>query len=570
MAKADCTELEKAISDLALSIGEQDGIENFDDVVAEIQKSFPILPRAEIAASIVNATGRDVQNTDATRKTLNQIKQTARLEKATADKIAQLEGYLETGEVPEPEERTRVSNETLDLLREIRDDLKRQLAQSEPVQKARLEKQISALEERLAAGDFTPRAKPAPLPQSGELERLAFERDRLRRRVRVEVAKLKPRTFWSKVAMPFDVARDLLTTGEFSPVLRQGAIFAYGHPAKTVAHVKEMLEAWVSEQAADRTYNEMMAHPEMPGYIRAGGYISAMGPDATLSQREEIALSRIFYEAPLIKRFTRAGVVFLNKLRFDMYLTMKDSITSDGELTTAESEALSQGINEATGRAFKNGMAIAGLERGFFSIQYLTSRFQLLTLRPLWWYGTNRTRMAFAKEYFRALMGLAGIYLLGRLAGGEEEWDPRSSDFGKIRFGDTRVDPLFGLSQIIVFGTRLAMGETKSTKTGKVTALRGEEHRPMQRDISDVIGSFVRSKLHPAIAIPWNIAAGEKPSGEPTDFTHEAWDATHPITWDDIYQSAKEHGLSETAAVAFVAFFGMGVQQYQDNWERRK
>lgn len=678
MAKVDCTELEKAISDLALSIGAQDGIETFDDVVAEIQKSFPIVSRSEIVTSIVNATGRDVQQTDALRQKLNEIKRTARMEKVTAEKTEQLESFLETGELPAQSKPRKITSETLqqarmtvknlrkwlktadpamrkalqekldalntrieagdvvieekregelhetlkalqeqveiarrqiadektlqalqtridefqghldagtlpgvparpqrgtgpaDLLRDIRDDLKKQLAQSEPAQRAKLEKQITALQERIDSGDFAPRHRPAELPQSKELEQMVFDRDRLRRRIRVEAAKLKPRTFWSKVALPFDVARDLLTTGEFSPVLRQGAIFAYGHPIKTVGRIKEMLEAWAYEQASDRLYGEMMAHPEMPGYQRAGGYISAMGADASLSQREEIALSRLFYEAPFIKRFTRAGVVFLNKLRFDTYLSMKESVTGTGELTQVEAEALAQGINEATGRAFKNGLAIAGLERTFFSAQYLTSRFQLLTMRPLWWYGTNRTRQAFAKEYFRALTGLATVYLLGWLAGGEDEWDRRSSDFGKIRFGDIRVDPLFGLSQIIVFGTRLILGETKSTKTGKVTPLRGEERKPLQRDTTDVIASFARSKLHPAFSIPWNILAGEKPTGQPTDFMTEAWDATHPITWEDIYKVAQEEGMGETAALSFVAFFGMGVQQYQDNWEKRK
>jgi hypothetical protein len=35
-----------------------------------------------------------------------------------------------------------------------------------------------------------------------------------------------------------------------------------------------------------------------------------------------------------------------------------------------------------------------------------------------------------------------------------------------------------------------------------------------------------------------------------------------PITWLDVYQSLKEQGFGDGAAIALIAFFGEGIQNY--------
>lgn len=64
--------------------------------------------------------------------------------------------------------------------------------------------------------------------------------------------------------------------------------------------------------------------------------------------------------------------------------------------------------------------------------------------------------------------------------------DPRSSDFGKLRVGETRLDTTFGLASIITAVSRIATGTTVSTK--------GQE-----KDTSwgDVLSSFFEGKMSP-------------------------------------------------------------------------
>lgn len=74
-----------------------------------------------------------------------------------------------------------------------------QQAKAEAAYKTRLEKQITELSEKIAAGDFTlpKRAKVAP---TAEVKRLQAHRDLLKAQIQREIDAMKPRTFWEKMA----------------------------------------------------------------------------------------------------------------------------------------------------------------------------------------------------------------------------------------------------------------------------------------------------------------------------------------------------------------------------------
>src|SRR5690606_15276422 len=58
-------------------------------------------------------------------------------------------------------------------------------------------------------------------------------------------------------------------------------------------------------------------------------------------------------------------------------------------------------------------------------------------------------------------------------AGATIETDARSSDFLKIKIGDTRYDILGGLQQNIVAAHRMIVGEKKSASTGNIEEFVG-------------------------------------------------------------------------------------------------
>ena len=103
-------------------------------------------------------------------------------------------------------------------------------------------------------------------------------------------------------------------------------------------------------------------------------------------------------------------------------------------------------INVATGR----GSTGLGRRLGetantiFFAPRWSVSRFQYLLGQPILAAHPGYKTMV-AKQYARTMMGLGAVYALGYAAGGTVDWDPTSSEFGKIKLRNRVIDPLFGL-----------------------------------------------------------------------------------------------------------------------------
>jgi hypothetical protein len=512
--KVDCTELERAIADLAMSIGADESVQGLDDVVAEIQRSFPVMPREEIVNALVNATTGQAREIDELTRKLEQIKNQARRE-------------------------------------------------SEPRRKATLEKQIAEYERRIAESDIGPKGKPPELPQSKELERMMYDRDRLRQKVRLAVMNLKPKSIWWHIADPFNAIRAIKTSFDFSAVFRQGGFIVLGHPVRGAKALPDMFRAFIDPMKAAKINAELLERPNAPLYARSKLYIAPTDGSEALAEKEEAFMSRLAEHIPGVAASQRAYVTFLNVLRADSFDTMAATLAKNGEPTLQEAQAIATFINEATGRGSLASLekAAVGLNTVFFAPKYTVSRFQMLLGHPLW-HGTAETRKLIAGEYARYLIGLGTVLLLGALAGGEIEPDPRSADFLKLRFRNTRLDLLSGFSQVITLASRIITGETKSTTTGKVTTLRGEDV-PYRGDTTwDVIGRFLRSKFSPTIGIPIDVVTGENVVGEKVTPASAALEAPVPMQFDDIYKAMKEQGIPEGAALSILSIFGMGLQTY--------
>lgn len=511
---------------------------------------------------------------DALSKTLKDMREAAgvydarRIDRSLAEtqkQVDELTQHIEQGTLPEPKlAKKGTTSAALESLRAQRDALRRQLATSEPAVRGRLEKQITDLERRLA-GKIEPPKKKGLLRPGKEIEKLEFQRDKLRLEIRRRIQAQKPRSIWQHIAEPFNLVRAIITSGEFSAVLRQGWYIVLPHPIRAAKSIVPMLKAFASEQAAWKIMKEIDERDNAPLYRRSKLYLSEI--DAPLSAQEEAFMSRLAGKTPLVKRSARAYIVFLNKLRADSFDTMLATLAKGGEATAVEQHAIANFINVATGRGNLGSMEQASvlLNTVFFAPRYVASRFQLLAGQPLY-RGTTRTRVLIAKEYARILIGMGLVYTLAKAAGLDVEEDPRSSDFGKIRIGNTRIDPLAGISQATVFMFRLITGETKRI-SGEIVPIRGEDVPYGGTTSSGVIGRFLRSKLAPVFGVGLDIMEAKNVVGEPMTPGSVAVSATTPITYRDIYDVIKEQGVEKGAALGLLAFFGMGLQTFQ---ERKK
>lgn len=334
-----------------------------------------------------------------------------------------------------------------------------------------------------------------------------------------------------------------------------------------------MFKALRSEKGQHAVNMEIMSRPNYPLYTRSKLYLSEHGQK--LSQMEEAYASRWAEKIPIIRGFQRAYPTFLNRLRADVF----DTMIKGAERTPDNLNAIANLINVGTGRGSIQGME-AGLtlaNRVFFAPRWVISRFQLLTGQPLWGRkgraADRQTKLLIAKEYSRYLMAIGAVYGLWHMAGGEPvETDPRSSDFGKFKVGDTRIDPLSGLQQSTVFLAKTITGEKKQLK-GRIVPLHGDTLRFGQDDYADELFTFLRTKLAPIPASYIDIRTGtdvvHKPvTVLPEEMTvegvlkSEVAQLLTPITFHEIYKAMRDQGIPEGTIISLLAIFGAGVQTY--------
>lgn len=380
----------------------------------------------------------------------------------------------------------------------------------------------------------------------------------------------------------YDAARNLMTTGELSFVLRQGKIAAASHPILTAKALPKAFQALFGDELTARaldiqTRNEPMAAQA----IKNGVHFVEEG--AALSKREEAFASKLADKLPALRNFNQAGRVFLNKVRVDLYKAM----AGDRELTPEQGKALATYVNEATGRGSLGSLERSAVTMGrvFFAPRYVASRIQYAVGHSMWG-GDLTTRRIIAKEYAKTLVGL-GVYYASLTAALDAlteddkkkptiESDPRSTDFGKIKMGNTRLDPLAGLAQVIVFGSKTGAATAnifarevgakgipeKKTSKGKEVFTSGPNTPYGGQKWTDVASSFVRSKLHPIPGAIANLYNGTDLANQPVTLKSEAGKMVAPLTYIDIYEALEEQDLPAGAALSLLAFLGEGLQTY--------
>lgn len=570
-------------SDPAAKIKLQEKLDNVTDQVAQWNVDLDA-KRVEKIHESLQAIQSEI---DANKQRIVDAKTFNRLDK----KLGELVQNVVHGTLPEKTARPVRGQGVLDGMRTIIDGLHKKISESEPAVREKLQGQIDALQEtmrQIQAGTYEPPVKPEKTPLSEELQRKEYERDQLRREFRQAIENARPKSWWGKYN-PFAFIHDLLTNGELSPVLRQGGVVMASRLGATIesvvtgepsaaplrqagAEIQALFDALIHPDRRITIMAELMARDSTRRFIRSGGHISPLS-GGTMAQREEFALSRLALKIPVMRDISQAGAVFLNLMRVNAFEAMSETLALNGSPTTAEMKILANMANQATGRGYEGGGPLGDGARVFFSLQYLTSRFNMLTFQPVrgnWDLTAKRARQVVAREYARMFLGLGAMYLLAYMAGAEIEKDRTSSDFLKWKFGRHRVDPLMGLQQWFVFGSRIQTGLRKSAMTGKITSIRGENLEYGQKTARGVIWDFLQSKSAPMPGFIMNVVSGQKMTGEPTNVVKELKGMMLPLTWVDIYHAMEEGNIPQDVAVSTLTFFGMGLQTFQpEEWPRK-
>ena len=110
---------------------------------------------------------------------------------------------------------------------------------------------------------------------------------------------------------------------------------------------------------------------------------------------------------------------------------------------------------------------------------------------------------------------------------GFAEFNPNSSDFGKVTIGNTRFDVFGGYGTAVRFITNMYSGRKISSGT--------EREREMER--IDIIENFLRSKASPPIGVLYSaLVKGTDYTGEKFEWSKDLWDLMISMNVQDTYE----------------------------------
>ena len=334
-----------------------------------------------------------------------------------------------------------------------------------------------------------------------------------------------------------------------------------------------MMRAAFSERNYRLIDEAIKSAPEYAAAQKAGLYQAPIGEAARIGAREEQFASRLARKIPGVKIAERAYVTFLNSQRFGVF--SKYAHAWQG-LPEAEKElrALAKLINQATGRG-----GLGPLERAsdvvgtpFFSLRFAVSRPQVL-LRGLGSEGLGGIAAEAARGNPRALLEIATLnpktaravaaqnilsYVGGTVALAallkqsgliDVELDPRSTDFGKMRVGNQRIDLWAGFQPFVRYSAQLMTGERKMLTSGNIQRVTPAE----------TISRFVESKFAPGPGSIVDLFQGHDNLGRPLEPGRMLRDLFMPLSIDDMVDAVVKNGVAG-GFIASPAVFGAGTQ----------
>jgi hypothetical protein len=475
--------------------------------------------------------------------------------------------------------------------------------------KKRTEQSIRDFEKKISSGDFDKKKRSPLLELDAEAAKLKAKREEIKFKFDLEYEKAQERNkdwkqkFYEGLIRSISAPKGLIASLDFSAPFRQGAIFVLTqNPKKTLSQLGNQFKFWWSE----KSYNEWLSGVKSSEYyplMKASGLYIAE-ENAKLTAAEEAFMTNFMSKIPLFGktkvfksgkklwgadiygRAERAYTGFLNNLRVQAFLDVAEKMADSGispKTNIDEYKSWADYVNNATGRGTgsKNKVGTAfevsapALSAVFFSPRFLWSRLNITGVNPSMYVRMSPTARKQAIKrtlgFFGAASTILGItaFLLSLDDDDDTkvELDPRSSDFAKIRIGNTRIDILAGTQQVYRTLAQAVVGEKKNIATGKLEEL-GKKYGGQTR--GDVITTFFTNKLSPTASIgykslwlsePEKEARKEEGEKEGEDDLKSMFiDLTVPLYLQDIKKLSKDHGAGMTTFLTLMSINGIGVQ----------
>lgn len=342
-------------------------------------------------------------------------------------------------------------------------------------------------------------------------------------------------------ALTSPVYKSLKASSDLSYALRQGFKVMTKNPTQWKNAMKESFQQIASitnREKADALMDaykaRYYAHPNYDKLVVDGKLAFGVVEDwfPTHIAEKIPALGNIF------KSSNNAFTVFSQSARFGLANDMlkRQEALLGHALSPEELQSIAYVANSITGRGSLGRLeAISGhLNKLFFSARYISSQLDTFTM-PF-----NRSLTPFARQEALkssvATLGSIAAIMSTASAFGEVEWDPRSTNFGKIKLSGTNnwIDLTAGIGSYITLTSRQITGESVDGK-GKVVKL-GDPKVYKAPTRTDVGFQWFENKLAPAPSLINQVyGKGELYGGKEPTIPRVATELIVPISWANMY-----------------------------------
>ena len=544
-------------------------------------------------------------------KVISEAQKEINKERALNRAIRQLEedigegrlGLKEKGK-PITNDAIRAKEKTLAGLRQKRDKARKtgptvyqeQIAQRKRQQYIKsLEKRLEWWKQRIEKKDFGPRPR-KPEQTDKEILDLLWRKQKIiarfhegQRKAEEERRTTMGRAGALAVNM-VQLSRAVVTSADVSAFGRQNWYAMWVHPLLFAKSVIPAFQAWgfdiTGKAGLKAEFKQIIAREELPHAREA----EAAGLDIKRrheSLQEEVYIGPWTEKTPIVAASARAYESPIHNMRAWIFESLMD-VTGrydGGKVTHEEAIVLAHWAMLLTGRGSLGSWKAAGkpLATSLFSPRFFARSLQLATFQPLWQAAkldNKRVVKVIAKDYAKILMGMGTLIVAVKLLAeiwpddDEEnkpslELNPLSSDFMKLKSGNERLDLTGGIGTLMVAGSRIAWGTTK-TQAGTLLPLRdkftlaGGEVPFGGKTVFDIMATFARTKFSPVVGTAINVSGLQNVIGEETTLATVGRDLAMPMSLRDIYDALREEGVTPRAAIGLATIFGMGLQTYNE------
>jgi len=361
------------------------------------------------------------------------------------------------------------------------------------------------------------------------------------------------------------MAKSLKASFDNSVIGRQGIKTLFTEPdiwAKNSARsFKDWADALKGVDVMDEVRADILSRPNSRnGLYRREGL--------AVGVKEETYPSSFWEKTPVLGRIFKASESAFTAWQYRTRADVFDRLVDVADKTGADIAGIGKFVNSLTGRGSIGKLEPSAdtLNKVFFAPRFVKANLDTLTGHRFSKDMSPFARKQAAISTAKIVVGMATVLAISRALNKDSvELDPRSSDFGKIKVGNTRFDISGGMGSLVTVAARIVPGiwgqaSSKSSVTGIVSPLNSGKYG--SQSVLDVLLNFTGGKLSPMAGIFRDVAKGKDFQGNKVTVQGEAVNLFAPLPITNAIELYTSPGAAPMIAGLIADGLGIGVNTY--------